>query len=467
MKPVSLTFRECVLGDRAFYRKVWIVVLPMIIQNTLTNIVNLLDNVMVGQTGTLPMSAVAIVGQLIFVFYLAIFGGVAGAGIYGAQYFGSGDYEGMRNTLRFKFVFCLMITAAAVVIFYIFGETLIGNFIAEDTSLSDRIVTLNYAGSYMNIMLIGLVPYTITQCYAGTLRESGKTSLPMKAGVVAMLTNFVFNSLLIFGLLGFPKLGVTGAAIATVISRFVEMLIVIIFAHRNKRDYGFLSGLYRTFRIPGDLIRKMIIKSLPMLLNELLWALGQTILMQCLSMRGISVVAAANISFTVSQIFQQVYMSFGNANLIMVGQELGANRLVNARRTAWRYLVLMTVVCAGMGVLLALVSPFIPLLYNTESNIRTLATQLMLVTACCLPLYGCDTSEYFTLRAGGRTGITFAFDSCFSWIVMVPTAYLLIYFTDMSALSVYAIVCGADLLKCIIGFALVKKGGWVRNLVAS
>ena len=225
-KPEKLTLRECLLGDRAFYRHVLLVVLPIIVQNTLTNVVSLLDNVMVGQVGTLPMSGVAVVGQLLFVYNLAIWGSTSGAGIFGAQFYGRGDMDGVRHTFRFKLLVSTVITAAAIMLFLAAGPALIGAYISADTSPADAAATLDYAWGYLRIMLVGLVPFGLTQCYAGTLRESGQTVLPMKASMLAMVVNFIFNALLIFGLGPFPRLGVAGAAIATVLSRFVELAIV-------------------------------------------------------------------------------------------------------------------------------------------------------------------------------------------------------------------------------------------------
>lgn len=464
-KSEKLTLRECLLGDRAFYRHVLIVVLPIIVQNTLTNVVSLLDNVMVGQVGTLPMSGVAVVGQLLFVYNLAIWGSTSGAGIFGAQFYGRGDMEGVRHTFRFKLLVSTAITAAAIVLFLAAGTPLIEAYISADTSPADAAATLGYAQGYLRIMLVGLIPFGLTQCYAGTLRESGQTVLPMKASMLAMVVNFVFNALLIFGLGPFPRLGVAGAAIATVLSRFVELGIVVVGAHRSTDRYPFLQGVYRSFAIPRTLVKSIFIRSMPLLLNEMMWGSGQAVLLQCYSVRGIQAVAALNICNTIAQIFNEVFLSLGNATAIVVGQELGADRLTGARRTAWRMLTLSLASCVVMGTALAVCAPFIPRIYNTEESIRLLATELIRMAALCMPLYGFSNCEYFTLRSGGKTFITFLFDSCFTWVVSVPMAYCLSRFTGLNIVVIYLFVNSMDIIKCAIGFVLVKKGVWVRNIV--
>ncbi len=461
----KFTLRECLVGDRAFYRRAAMIVAPMIIQNTLSNIVGLLDNVMVGQIGTLPMSAVAIVNQLLFVFYLCIWGSLAGAGIFSTQFFGKGAMDGVRYSIRFKLMDAVVICAVAVSFLFLAKENLISLYITSTTTEADKIATLGYAVSYLDIMLIGLIPFSLTQVYASAMRESGKTTLPMVAGMTAMLVNFVFNALLIFGLLGFPKLGVVGAATATVISRFTELAIVMTGAHKKNSKYPFFKGVFRSLYVPLYLVKTILFKSLPLLCNEFLWSLSQASLLQAYSVRGIAVIAAMNISGTVSQIFNEVFLSIGNSTGIIVGQELGADKLVSARRTAWRMASLSVASTFVMGTLLAIAAPIIPQIYNTEPEIRQLATRFIWVVALCMPLNSYANVSYFTLRSGGKTIVTFIFDSCFAWIISVPTAFCLSRFTNLPVLSIFAIICSLEALKCTIGFILVRSGVWVRNIV--
>ncbi len=464
---VKFTLKEAMLGDAAFYKRVAMVVLPMIVQNTLSNIVGLLDNIMVGQVGTLSMSAVAIVNQILFIFYLCIWGSLAGAGIYSTQFFGKGDMEGVRAALRFKLITAITILCIASAILLSFGPSLIQLYISADTSAADAAATLGFAEGYLRIMLIGLIPFSITQVYASAMRESGKTTLPMIAGMTAMVVNFIFNALLIFGLFGLPKLGVFGAAVATVISRFVELFIVLRGAHKKHGSYSFFESLYTDFHIPGNLVLPILTKSLPLLMNEFLWSLAQATLLQAYSVRGIAVIAAMNISGTISQIFNEVFLSLGNSAGILVGQELGADRLVSARRTAFRMATLTVASTFVMGSLLSIAAPIIPQVYNTEPEIRALATRFIWVVAMVMPINSLAHVSYFTIRSGGKTAITFLFDSCFAWLVPVPAAYILSRYTSLPALNVFMIVSLLEFIKCVIGLTLVRSGLWVRNIVKS
>ena len=173
------------IGDRIFYRRLFTVMIPILIQNLITNFVSLLDNVMVGQVGTEPMSGVAIVNQLLFVFNLCIFGGLAGAGIFTAQFYGKGAMEGVRSTMRLKLWFAALALALCLGIFLCFGDDLISLFLHEGEEKLDLAATLGYGREYLAVMLIQTIPFALTQVYSSTLRETGETVLPMRAGIAA------------------------------------------------------------------------------------------------------------------------------------------------------------------------------------------------------------------------------------------------------------------------------------------
>ena len=453
------------IGDRAFYRKLFAVMLPILVQNLITNFVNLLDNVMVGQIGTEPMSGVAIVNQLFFVFNLCVFGGLAGAGIFTAQYYGSGDIKGVSDSVRSKLYIAFFTLAAFLAVFAFMGEELIMQFIHEGEEGLDMAATLDYGKRYLRVMLWQMLPFALMQSYAGSLRETGETVLPMKAGIAAVLTNLVGNYILIFGKFGFPALGVEGAAIATVISRYVECAIVLTWSHRHGERVPFVSSLYSTWKIPLPLLRQILLLGLPLLVNEVLWAGGMTMLNQCYSMRGLEVVSAVNISSTVSNLFFCGFLAMGNATAIIVGQLLGAGELEKAVEEDTKLIVFSMLLCVGIGIVMAALAPVIPRLYNTSDSVRHLATQLLLVVAVCMPMHSFTNSCYFTLRSGGKTLITFVFDSLYLWVLCVPVAFVLSRFTAMAILPMYIIVQSLDLIKCGIGFYMVRSKKWVKDLV--
>lgn len=458
--------RERMFGDRDFYAQVVAVVVPIIIQNTVSNVVSLLDNVMVGRVGTLQMSAVAIVNQLLFVFNLCIFGGLAGAGIFATQYAGAHDDKGVRDCFRVKWMIALSMLACALVVLIAFPKRLIGMYLAQETAQADAAATLGFGMDYLTVMLWGLLPFGVSQVYASTLREVGETRLPMFASVAAILVNLVFNYFLIFGKCGFPELGVTGAAIATVLSRYVETAVIVVYTHMKSHHFGFIRGAYRSLRVPKPLMISILRRGTPLLVNEFLWSSGMAVLLQCYSVRGLDVVAACNIATTVSNLFKVVFLSMGNAVAIMVGQALGANDIERAKNCTWRLITLSVGSNLIMATLLALFAPAIPNVYNTEPHVRQIATQLIYVVAVMMPAYSFSHCCYFTMRSGGKTIITFLFDSVFTWCVNVPAAWLLAYKTGLGIVPLYFGVQALEMVKVVVGFVLVKKGVWIHNIVA-
>ena len=455
------------IGDRAFYKRILAVAIPIIIQNGITNFVGMLDNIMVGQVGTIPMSGVSIVNNLIFVFNLCIFGATSGAGIFTAQFHGSGDNEGIRHTFRFKFLISTAITLLGCLIFIFGDEFLIGLYLTGDGDAATAAQILAEGVKYLQVMLWGFLPFALTQAYAGTLKETGNTFLPMVAGIAATLVNLVCNYILIFGHFGAPAMGVRVAALATVISRFVELAIVAVWTHAHKEAAPYIVGVYRSIRIPGKLLGSIVVKGLPLLLNEFFWASGMAIMNQCYSTCGLDVVPAMNIASTLFQLGSVVFLAMGNSVGIVMGQLLGAGTPKAEVQDSNRKLIAFAVVTGGMfGGVIAAFSGIFPQIYNTTDQVRHLATALICVNAIMMPFNSYTNATYFTLRSGGQTLVTFLFDSCFVWLYCVPLAFILSRFTAMSIIPLYAICQGTDFIKCAVGAVMIKQGKWIQNLTA-
>lgn len=454
------------IGSWSFYKRTLMIAIPIMVQNLITNFVALIDNIMVGQVGTEQMTGVAIVNQILFVFNLAVFGAVSGSGIFSAQFFGKGDREGVKHTMRFKLMTVVVLCTVSILVLVFAQDSLINMYLSGEESGIDVNLTFESAKEYLAIMLIGLLPFALEQVYSGTLREGGIATVPMYAGIVAVVTNTLLNALLIFGLGPFPVMGVQGAAIATVISRFVQTGIVILWTHKKRNALVYPKGLYRSFFVPKELVKKISIKGLiPLTANECLWALGIAVLTACYSMRGVDVVAGQNISNTVVNLFNVLYIAFGSGVSVVIGQMLGANELEEAKDAAPKLIFFSSAMCVVIGLVMIAFAPVFPLLYNTTESVRELAKWFIIVSAIWMPAHGMLHATYFTLRSGGKTVITFFFDCGFSWIVSVPLAYCLANFTSLNIIVIYFLVQSAELIKCVIGGVLIKKGVWLSNIV--
>lgn len=453
------------MKQSSVYKRALLLAVPMMIQNGITNAVALVDNVMVGSLGTEAMTGVSIVGQLIFVFNLAIFGGLSGPGIYAAQFFGQGNLEGFRHTFRMKAWICLVCLLGGIAIFLCFPEQLIGLYLHGESASVDAELTMDYAKDYLMIMLLGLPFFAVTQVYASSLRETGDSIKPMLAGVFSVVVDIIFNYLLIYGKCGMPVLGVRGAAAATVLARIAECCVVVLWSHARKDKHTFLQGLYRSFTVPAGLCVQILMKGLPIFLNEFLWAGGLAALTQCYSTRGLEIVAGLNISNAICNLLNVVFVALGSAVGILVGQRLGAAEYDQAKRDAFSLMWFTGGVTLVLTVILAALSGVFPMCYDTTAEIRRYGTMFILITALFFPVQGFLNALYFTLRSGGKTLITFLFDSVYSWVLPVPMALLLCRFTDMPILAVYALVQSADLIKVAVGYVLIRKGVWITNIV--
>ena len=453
------------IGDRQFYRRTLAVAIPIIIQNGITNFVSLLDNIMVGQVGTMPMSGVSIVNQLLFIFNLCVFGASSGAGIFTAQFHGSGDHKGITHTFRFKVLVCSLISLVGIAIFSLLNTPLIGLYLTGEGDPMAAAQALSSAQDYLAVMLWGLIPFALTTAYSSTLRECGQTTVPMVAGVCAVLVNLVLNYCLIFGHFGLPEMGVRGAAMATVISRYVELAIVAAWTFLHADQQKFIRGAYRSIYIPKKLLWGMITKGMPLMVNEFLWSMGIATMNQAYSTCGLDVVPAMNISSVLFNLGSVAFMALGASVGIIMGQMLGAGVKEAELRDTNRKLVALSV-ASGIffGSVLAAASPFFPRLYNADASVRNLATILICITACTIPFNSYTNAAYFTLRSGGKTMVTFLFDSCFVWSICVPLAYCLSRFAKLPIIPLYVICQSAELLKCTLGFIMIRQGKWIQNL---
>ncbi len=448
------------IGSKGFYKMVLAICIPIVIQNGFTNLASLLDNIMIGQLGTLSMSGVSITNQLLQVFNVTIFGAMSGPGIFMAQFYGKKNKEGVENCFRIKLIIGIIITLLAIFLFYTFGQQLISLYLNDNPQ--DNLKTLNYGMDYLKIMIIGLIPFVITQVYSSSLRETGNTVLPMIASVVAVIVNFCINYILIFGHFGFPQLGVSGAAIGTVVSRVIEMSINIIGGYRNT----YLKEAMVLKKVPLSLTKEMLKRGLPLLCNEILWSISIALISQSYSTRGIIAVAAINITTTVTNFFMIVCYAMGNSISIVVGQQLGAGEIEKAKDYDLKMLFMNFVMCLAIGIVLFNVSSLIPQIYNTSLEVKALSSQLLKIAACMLPIISIYYSSYFTMRAGGKTFLTFLFDSGYTFVFTFMSALLLTRLTSLPILTIYLLVQCVDIPKATLGLVLVRKGIWVHNIVS-
>ena len=470
-------FLKKFIGTKAFYKSVLVILIPLVIQQGISSAVNLLDNLMVGSLGEESLSAVSVVNQILMVFNLAIFGGLSGVGIFGAQFAGKGDVDGMRQAFRAKMYFGMAVCVIGITLLAVFKDSFIGIFLEGEADPARAALALSEGRDYLTIMLFGLVPFMLVQSYAGSMREMGHTFATMVASVIAILTNLVFNFLLIYEVREMTVLGLTftmwgagwgvrGAAIATVLSRFVEMFIVMIYAHTHQGRYIFLKGAFRNGYVPMHLLKRIAITGSPLMVNEIAWSLGMTFINQCYSTRGMTALAALNITSTAWNLFCVIFFAMGSAVSIMVGQCLGRGDKQAARDTDTK-LIFLDVVChIVLGVILALLSGVIPGWFAVTDEAKRLASQTLVIAGFSLPMHAFLHATYFTIRSGGKTFITFLFDSVYTWCVPAVLAFVLSRFTNVDVVVMYLAIQLIDIVKLVIGLLMLRSDFWANDITA-
>ncbi len=453
------------IGDKAFYKMTFTVALPIMVQNFITNFVTMLDNLMVGNLGTEQISGVSIVNQLIFVFNLAIFGALSGAGIFTAQYYGKKDNDGIRFTVRFKVIITAVIFLAGILIFTFMDEPLINMFLHEGDDNGDLALTLGYAQSYLKVIMWGFLPFCITQIFSSSLRETGETVAPMVAGFIAVLVNCSLNWVLIFGKLGAPALGVVGAAVATNVSRYVECIILVIYTIKKRSRFTYFKGAFRSLYIPKRIVKDITVKGMPLLFNEFFWSLGMSLLSVAYSLYGISAVAGYSISTTVMNLANIAFISLGGSIGIIIGKQLGANEFEKAYDTDRKLIAFSVFMSVVIGVVVFIIGDKIPLLYNTSEESKELATFFIRTCSFFIPVHAFANAAYFTVRSGGKTLITFLMDSVFIMCISVPIAFALYHVFHLPIYATFIIVQAIDIIKVIVGMTLVIKKVWLNNIV--
>ncbi len=451
------------IGNKAFYKVALAIAIPIMIQQGITAIVNLVDNFMVGSLGDNVISGVATVNQILFVPSICLVGGLGGPGIYLSQFYGAKNKAKLQETFRIKALFSAIVMIIFLIILSLYSKEIISLFVDKD---SDVTYATEYAIEYMSVMIYTLIPLAIIQLYGTSLRETKHTKLPMISGIISIFVNIFLNYILIFGNFGFEPMGVKGAAIATLIARIVDALILVIASHLVKH-YSFCDKAFTPFTLTKDLLKKIVKKGTPLLFNEFLWSLGMTMLFYAYSERGNLVVNAYNISSAVANLFFILFSAVASAIAIMVGNELGAGNIELAKDNSRKLIFLGVMISIFMGFIMFSLSFIIPKFYNVSDETRKLAKYFLWGNALFMWLYMFNCGCFYTIRSGGQSMQTLLFDSGYTWIIQVPIALALVKLTSLDIITIFILVQLCDFLKLGLGIYFVKKEKWAQNLTTA
>lgn len=430
--------------------------LPTMIQQFITAFGNLVDNLMIGVNGKDAINAVGASGQIFFVVMLIGFGVSAGVGVFIAQQYGSQKYEQMHYTFLIGIISVVAIGVVSAVVVYTFKGTFIGFFTKVE---SQHILSYDY----LKIIVFTYPIFLISIVIAGAYRSCGNTIVPMIAGVIAIVINTTLNFLLINGNFGAPALGVQGAAIATLVARCIELLILIIIMER--KHMPFRPKILDVFKIPFSLVVKIYKKALPLMMNEFLWGFGTVIIMGFYGSRNADDYTSVQMAYTTANLLFVVMSGFATAVGILVGQELGRQKLIEAKKHS-EMLIQLALLTGLIVVGLAFILSFItPNLYNVSDEIRNNSANILRVIALFFPVYMILVTFFFVLRAGGDTTGVLIMDSLIMWICSIPLIFILTTYTAIPLILIFILVQCVDFIKLIAAVIIYRKYEWLKTLV--
>lgn len=444
-----------IFKDKAFYTRFFLITLPVMFQTVISFFVNFIDNIMVGGISNAAVSAVYATNQITFFIFVSTYGLLSGASIYVQQFFGAKDIHHLRQAVRYKLWIGLAVVLILVPLLFVFGPQLIQFYARED---SNQVAILTQAADYLPYIVISFIPYIIGVSYASTYREIGKTSIPMKVGIVALLSNALLNYVFIYVF----SLGVSGAGLATLIARLIEMTLLLMISQANREPFAI--HLWKENVLEPKLVKLITLKTLPMVLNEVLWSSG--IILQSLSFaQRANVLSALSIQATTTEIFGIIFAGLATGIGVMVGSTLGEGKIEEAKKLAFQLIWTGVWISFTLGFIFFNLAPFIPLLWTEVTpDQKELATNLIRIFTIFLATFSVANSTYHTLRAGGKTSQTLMLDAGIMWLLTIPLAWGLAVFTSWPLLVVYPIIQLIDIVKMLFGLYLIKRGDWARNL---
>ena len=447
------------LKDKEFLKKFFKISFPVMLHALILFIVNFIDTVMVSSI-EYAAGAVYAVGQTTYILMIAAFGILIGAGVFVQQFKGANDDKSLKEAFCYKIVIMLIFLAIFITVFYFFGHHLI-YFYCHNEEHSVEIFAL--AKEYYYLILLSFIPYGLSMIYTTTVREVGGTKYALYAGAAAFISNVALNALLIYVF----NWGVVGAALGTIIARVIELIIIVIISHKLK--FSFCHNLFKTFHISKEMATKITKRGMVFFSNELFWVIGMTLLSLSYAQReGVNILDSLSIVGSVGNIFNILFQGLSIGIGVMVGSYLGEGNFESAKDYAKKVYWLGFLASVILGVLIIALSPVIPMMFSKVDPVQKAYASKMLIAYGLLIwgscLYCCC---YVTLKTGGEALTTFFIDSGLMWGVAVPLSWILVKFTNLELLYVYAIVVGIDILKFLVSYVFVKKEKWVKNLTVT
>ena len=455
--------KKLLFEDKSFYKKLLTIAFPIAMQNLISSSLNMVDNLMIGSMGGSPLAAVGFANQLYFLFNLFVFGASSGCAIFIAQFWGKKDIKNIRKTLG-------MMISLGVIVSFLFTACamLFPEFVMERFSRDPEVI--NYGVQYLRIIGLSYTVTSVSFSFGFSCRSIGEAKVPMYVSAIALGINTILNYALIFGNFGAPAMGVQGAAIATVIARCVELVLMLVFVYGRRNA---LAGNFKElFTFDKTFFKKIMKTASPVIVNEVFWSLGITLYMVAYGKVGgtpqecTQAAAAVQISNTIQNMFTVVNFGLGNACAVMIGNKLGSNKKAEADRDAQRFAIIGPLCGLIVGIILIAFAPLILSFTSLEPLAIENARRILIIMGVLMPIKTFNILMIVgILRSGGDTYYGLFMELGSVWGVGVPMAFLGALTFGLPIYLVFALVNIEEIFKFIVGVPRLLSKKWIRNLV--
>ena len=448
------------IGDKRFYKQVFTLILPIMLQQLFVSIAGYVDNLMINEYGDGPLAynGVSAANRLMFVCNFVWMGLAATASIFIAQYFGAKNKEKIKESIRLSLVVEMIFGVIGALVLLLFGQMVVNSYVQDPMSRE-------FGYDYIKVMATGVIFIALNTALSNSLRSVKKATLPLVSGVIGIIVNVCLNYCFIFGNFGFPELGATGAAIATVISKVVEFVVFVVAIIVMKEEN--FKGLLKSLKISKNLVKEYIKKGIPLVTNELLWALGMVILTAMYTYKNDLWYNAYSYSQNISDLFFIVFAGIGTGTAVIVGESLGKSDFERAEKDFYSMKGLSIMMGAFVGVLMIITSPYISLMFEPTLEVKEMMIKVLNVTAIFCAIYCYNSVSFFVLRSGGDTTRAFILDQTPTYLIAIPLAAILGINASKWGLAlplIYLITHSSDVFKIFLGNYFVNKKTWLVNL---
>ncbi|MBO3360694.1 MATE family efflux transporter [Clostridium perfringens] len=442
--------------DKRFYRLLFSIALPIAVQNLITFMVSMVDTLMVGALGEIQLSAVSIANNLFFVLTILMFGLAGGSNIMISQYWGKGNVKTIHKILAIMYRVCLLITGIFIFIALFLPRYFMGIF------TTDKAV-IDFGASYLRIVCIGYLFYSITNCTIMMLRSVKTVSISIIVYTASLVVNSILNWIFIFGNLGAPELGIRGAAIATVCARITEFSIVLVFMFIYERKIGL--KIEHLLKLDKEILKDYVGLCTPVLCNELLWAIGASMISVIVGRMGTEVVAANSINGVAHQFVTVFIFGMSNATAVIIGNTIGEGKKEKAKEYAYSIGIFSVVMGCISGLMILLIKPFVVNFYNVSYSTKLIAMEIMTVTSGIIVFQSLASNFMMgVLRGGGDAKFVLINDLIFMWLVAIPGGFFVAFVLELPVALVFLVIKCDEILKSLTSVYRVISGKWVNDV---